>query len=89
MTQEVKTAAANGLQTIGVDVPPVVFEALTRNSAWISDDDSWRPIASIFPTGQSAYATQVRETVARRKADGNKFLLFYAVREDRVGILTL
>lgn len=76
------------MQVLAVDVPIAVFEALTKNAAWVNEDDAWRSIVVGFPTGQTAYAQQVRDAAARRKADGLKFLLLFAVREERVGLLT-
>lgn len=73
---------------LAIDVPPPVFDAITRNSAWVTDDDVWRPISSAFPTQQSAYANQVREAVAKRKAD-HQFILLFAIREERVQLLSL
>jgi eukaryotic translation initiation factor 2-alpha kinase 4 len=77
------------MQVLAVDVPVPVFDALTRSAAWVTDDDIWRGIAAGFPTGQSAYAQQVREDAQKRKSDGHRFLLLFAVREERVGLLTL
>jgi translation initiation factor 2-alpha kinase 4 len=85
----IKAAAQSGMQVLAVDVPPAVFESLVKSSSWITDDDAWRAIATAFPVGQSAYAQQVRELAARRRADGHAFLLLFAVREERIGLLAL
>jgi len=46
-------------------------------------------IASGFPLQSAGYAPQVREAVVRRRADGHRFILLYAVRDERVHLLTL
>jgi eukaryotic translation initiation factor 2-alpha kinase 4 len=86
---QVKSAAQGGLQTLAVDIPTHVFESLARNSSWLTDDDAWRSIAAGFPTGQSAYAQQIRDDARQRRSDGHQFLLLIAVREERVALLTL
>ncbi|OBZ78007.1 Serine/threonine-protein kinase gcn2 [Grifola frondosa] len=86
---QVRNAATSGMPTLAVDVPPAVFEEMTRSVGWVTDDDAWKPIAAAFPPLHAAYAHQVREAVARRKADGHRFVLLYAVREERVFLLTL
>ncbi|KAF5376991.1 hypothetical protein D9615_007308 [Tricholomella constricta] len=85
---ELKAAFQSGLPTLAVDVPPAVFDAMTRSSAWITEDEPWKSILSVFPTPH-AYAHQVREAVAKRKAEGHRFLVLFAVREERVQLLNL
>jgi len=85
---QVKTAFQAGMPILAIDVAPPIFDAMTRNSAWISDDDAWRPILSAFPTSQAAYASQVRDAAAKRKAD-HRFLLLFAVKEGNVQLLAL
>ncbi|KAG6856809.1 hypothetical protein H0H87_000506 [Tephrocybe sp. NHM501043] len=86
---ELRSAFQGGLPTLAVDVSPTVFEAMTRNSAWIADEEPWKAILSSFPTPHIAYAHQVREAVLKRKAEGHRFLLLFAVREERVQLLNL
>ncbi|OCH91731.1 Serine/threonine-protein kinase [Obba rivulosa] len=86
---QVKNSVASGMPSLAVDVPPSVFEEMTKHTSWITDEDAWKPIAASFPPQHSAYASQIREAVLRRKADGHKFLLLIAVREERVFLLTL
>jgi translation initiation factor 2-alpha kinase 4 len=76
------------MPVLAIDVPPPVFEAITKSSTWVTDDEVWRPISSAFPTQQSAYAQHVREAVAKRKAD-HHFILLFAVREERAQLLSL
>ena len=85
---QVKNAFRASMPILGVDVPPNVFDAMIRSSNWITDDEAWKPILSDFPTPHTSYAYQVREAVAKRKGD-HQFLLLYALREERIQILTL
>lgn len=77
------------MQFIAMDVPPTVLELMTRSPAWITDDDAWKVIAAMFPLGNPAYAQQLRETIAGKKAEGMTWVLLYAVKEDRVQLLSL
>ncbi|TDL16229.1 Serine/threonine-protein kinase [Rickenella mellea] len=88
MASRVKSAMqTGGLPLIAVDVSTTTFESLTKNDSWVTDDEAWRPIAAGFPTPHAAYANIVREAVAKRKEDGCKFVLLFAVREERVALL--
>ncbi|KAG6906507.1 hypothetical protein DXG01_013561 [Tephrocybe rancida] len=86
---ELKSAFQAGLPTLAVDVSTTLFEAMTRNSAWIAEEEPWKAILSAFPTPHTAYAHQVREAIVRRKAEGHRFLLLFAVRDERVQLLNL
>lgn len=86
----------NALQTSGtlpmiaVDIPPVVFDAIARSDAWVTDDDAWRAILSLVPSHQIAYALQVRDAVAKRRDEGgSEFVMLYAVKEERIALLNL
>ncbi|KAI5992946.1 kinase-like domain-containing protein [Pisolithus albus] len=86
---ELRDAVQNDISTIVIDVPTPVFDALVRNSNWIHDDEAWRAIVAPMPSLQSAYSHQIREAVARRKADGHPFVILYAAREERMQLLSL
>lgn len=77
------------MPTLAVDVPTSLYDAMTKNNAWITDDEAWRTIINNFAPSHSAYAWQIRESVAKRKADGLTFLLLFAVREERVHLMNL
>jgi len=79
----------SGMPTLGVDVPPAVFEEMGKNANWAADDDAWKTILAGFPTQHVPYAHQIRDAVAKRKADGLKFMILFAVREERASLLTL
>jgi eukaryotic translation initiation factor 2-alpha kinase 4 len=74
---------------LAVDVPTSLFDAMTKSAGWITDDDAWRTIISSFAPTHSAYAAQVREAVGKRRSDGHPFLLLFAVREERIHLLSL
>jgi len=80
---------ASGIPVLAVDVPTPVFEAMAKSPGWATDDEAWKAIASGFPLQSAGYAPQVREAVVRRRADGHRFILLYAVRDERVHLLTL
>ncbi|RDB27411.1 eIF-2-alpha kinase GCN2 [Hypsizygus marmoreus] len=86
---DVKSAFQSNFPTLAVDVPPVVFDSMTRNSAWITEEEPWKAILSAFPTPHTAYAQQIREAAAKRKSEGHRFLLLFAVREERVQLVSL
>ena len=74
---------------MAIDVPPAIFDLMTRSNTWITDDDAWKAIATGFPTAHAAYAQQIRDAVVKRKADGLRFILLFAVREEKVQLLSL
>jgi translation initiation factor 2-alpha kinase 4 len=84
-----KTAVQNGLPMLAVDVPNAVFDTLMKNASWITDEETWKGITASMPTVYMAYAQQIREAAAKRKAEGFPYLLLYATREERMQILTL
>ncbi|KAG1724557.1 kinase-like domain-containing protein [Suillus lakei] len=87
--EHLKTAVQNGLPMLAVDVPNAVFDTLMKNTSWITDEESWKGITASMPTVHLAYAQQIREAAAKRKAEGFPYLLLYATREERMQILTL
>lgn len=70
-----------------VDIPPASLALLAKSSTWITDDDAWKSISGTFIN--HIYAQQVRDAVAKRKADGYPFILLYATREERATLLQL
>jgi translation initiation factor 2-alpha kinase 4 len=74
---------------LGIDVPTPVFDAMTTNTLWMTEEDQWKTILAEFPTQSSAYAHQIREAVIKRKSDGHRFIFLFAVKEDRTQLLTL
>ena len=86
---QIKSAVQSGMPMLAVDVPTSLFEAMTKSTIWITDDEVWRAIIGSFAPSHSAYAWQVREAVGKKKTDGYQFLLLFAVREERVHLLTL
>lgn len=89
MGSQIKTAAQSGLPTIAVDVPASVFDAMSRSSAWVTDDEAFKSFASSFPSQGPSYAYQVRDSVVKKKAEGHRFVLLFTVRDERVALLTL
>lgn len=86
---QIKSAVQSGLPTLAIDVPPVAFDCMTRNSAWVTEEDAWKTILAAFSNQHVSYAQQIREAAAKRKAEGCHYLLLFAVREERVQLLTL
>jgi translation initiation factor 2-alpha kinase 4 len=72
-----------------VDVPPIVFDAMTHSGSWITDEEAWKIILNTFPAQNTTYAQQIREAAAKRRAEGHRFLILFAVREEKVQLLTL
>lgn len=88
-SSELKSAIQGGLPTLAVDVPPNVFDNITRNPSWISEEEAWKTVLTTFPTTMTAYAQQIRDAASRLKAEGYHFLLIFAVREGRIQVLKL
>lgn len=86
---QIKNAAIAGMPTLAVDVPPAVFDDMIKSMNWITDEDAWKTLAATFPSQQGPYANQIRDSVLRRRMDGHRFLLLFAVKEERVALLTL
>ena len=85
---KLKDAFLHGdVPVIAADVPSVAFDQLTRSSSWVTDEEAWKVILSSFPTQHIPYAHQVREAVAKRKEDGLKFVILFAVREEKPSLL--
>ena len=86
---QLKAAITNGVPMFAIDVPSAVFDTLVRSSNWIHDEDMWKTIVASMPALQTAYASQLREAVAKRKAEGHPFIILYATREERIQVLSL
>ncbi|PCH37122.1 Serine/threonine-protein kinase [Wolfiporia cocos MD-104 SS10] len=86
---QIKNAAISGLPTLAVDVPTPMFEEMSKNSNWVTDEETWRAITAAFPSQPLSYLNQIREAIVRRKTDGHQFLFLFAVRDERISLLTL
>jgi len=86
---QVKSAVQAGMPVVAIDVPPTVLDSMIRSSAWITEDEAWRNLMPDFLPQHFVYASQVREAVAKRKAEGLHFILLFAVREERIHLLNL
>lgn len=86
---EIKSSFQTGLPTLAVDISDLSFESMTKNSNWITDEGSWKTLLSTFEVHHTAYAHQIREAAAKRKVEGHRYILLYAVREERVQLITL
>ena len=64
---------------------------MLRNPSWIMDEEVWKAMNASFPNpaGYPGYHSSIREAVQRRKSEGHSYLLLFAVREDRVQLLSL
>jgi hypothetical protein len=86
---QVKSSMQAGMPTLAVDVPPVVFEAMCRSPAWVTDNEVWKSMVAAFPTGQAGYADQVRDAFKEKKGEGWSWVLAFAVKEERMGLVPL
>ncbi|KDR70022.1 hypothetical protein GALMADRAFT_255390 [Galerina marginata CBS 339.88] len=85
----IKNAFQNGMPVVAVDVSPAHFDVMTKTSAWISDEEAWKPISSMFPPQHAGYGQTVRDAALKRKVEGHSYIILYAVREDRAQLLAL
>lgn len=88
MGVQIKNAVQSGIPVLAIDVPGTVFDLLSKSASWVTDDDAWKIVTTTFPTQNTGYAVQVREAAARKRADGHRFVLLFAVRDERVHLLT-
>ena len=72
---------------LGLDLPSTVFDILSRGDQWVTDDEVWRAVVAGLASSERGYANQIRDVVLRRKEEGAKFLMLYAVKEDRLAVL--
>jgi eukaryotic translation initiation factor 2-alpha kinase 4 len=85
---QIKSALQAGMPILAIDVPPNAFDAMSKDSTWVTDDEAWKAILSNFPSSHNTYAHQIRDAASKRKVD-HQFLLLYAVREEIVRLLTM
>jgi eukaryotic translation initiation factor 2-alpha kinase 4 len=89
MSLRVSSAVQSGVPVVAIDTPTNVFDALCKSSSWVTDDEIWKTVVSSFSLSSAGYAPQIRDAVSRRRAEGHHFILLFAVRDDRVHLLTL
>ncbi|KAI9060398.1 Serine/threonine-protein kinase [Trametes sanguinea] len=78
-----------GIRTIAIDVPTPVFEDMIKNMSWLSNEEALRTIAMGLPAQYGNYAHQIKDAVQRQKTDGQRFVILYGIRQERIGLLTL
>jgi len=83
------SAVQSGIPVVAIDTPANVFDVLCKSPTWITDDETWKAVASLFPNSSTGYALQIRDAVSRRRAEGHRFILLFAVRDERVHLLML
>lgn len=81
-------AKPEGMPTVVVDVPTNVYDAMTRSSAWLTDEEAWRALLVLFP-GPTVYPSQIRETLLAKKEEGYPFVMLFASREHRMQLVQL
>ncbi|KAF8170288.1 kinase-like domain-containing protein [Mycena galopus ATCC 62051] len=86
---EIESGVQAGMPILAVDVLPAVFDAMIKSAVWLTDEEVWKALSAAFPVQQWAYAQQVREAVVKRKTEGHRYILLFAVREERVQLLKL
>ncbi|KAJ3727200.1 kinase-like domain-containing protein [Lentinula guzmanii] len=77
----------SGMPVVAVDISSSLFDTLTRNVSWLNDEEVWKGLVGEF--SNTGYAQQVREAVAKKKTEGNSWVLLVGVREERAGLLNL
>jgi eukaryotic translation initiation factor 2-alpha kinase 4 len=78
-----------GMPTIAIDVAPPIFDSLVKNSSWVSDEEAWKTLCSGLQSATWAYLQQIREVVLKRKSEEYRWILLYAVKEERMQLLQL
>ena len=64
---------------------------MAKNAAWTRDEENetWKAVLTNFPAQQTGYAYQIKDAIAKRREEGCKFILLFAVRGERVCLLDL
>ncbi|KAI0083455.1 hypothetical protein BDY19DRAFT_998561 [Irpex rosettiformis] len=78
----------SGIPIVAVDVPIPIFEEMSKNTSWINDENALKPLLTSMSAQQSIYVTQVRDAVLKKKGDDCKFVILFAVKEERASLLT-
>ena len=83
------SAVRSGIPVIAIDTPANVFDLLCQSSSWVTNDETWKFVASSFPLSSTGYAPQVREAISRRQAEGYRFVILFSIRDERVHMFAL
>ncbi|KAK7057453.1 kinase-like domain-containing protein [Favolaschia claudopus] len=86
---EIESGIHSGMPILAVDVVPAAFDIMIKSATWLCDEDAWKTLTAVFPAQQWAYAQQVREAIVKRKTEGHRYILLFAVREERAQLLKL
>ena len=83
------SAVRSGIPVIAIDTPANVFDLLCQSSSWVTDDETWKTVASSFTVSSTGYGPQIREAISRRQTEGHRFVLLFSVRDERVHLFAL
>ena len=82
------TVTQSGIPIIAVDVPSPIFDEMSKNNHWLHDENALKPSLGSIPAQQLVYINQVRDAVLKKKSDDCKFVVLFAVKEERASLLT-
>ena len=82
-------SAMPGLRIVAVEVPTSVFDEMAKNANWLTSEEALRAIAAGLAAQYGNYAYQIRDTILRQKMDGQRYVLLYGIRQERIALLTL
>ena len=66
-----------------------MFDEMAKNTNWLTSEDALRAVAAGLPTHHAGYAQQIRDAILRLKGEGQRYVLLYGIRQDRIALLTL
>lgn len=72
-----------------MDVTTAVFDEMAKNSNWLNNDEALRAIAAGLPTQHAGYAHQIRDAVLKQNGEGQRYVLLYGIRQERIALLML
>jgi translation initiation factor 2-alpha kinase 4 len=89
--EEIKKIFLNqtGMPTVVVDVAPVVFETMIKNTVWLTDDDAWKALCGLFPPQHASYPQSIRDAISNKRSEGYRYILLFSMREERMQLLHL
>lgn len=70
--------------TVGVDLHPAAWNAVTASQTWVTNDSAWRALLDETPELLKETGTQLREHINGKRAAGHKFIFLFSLRDEKL-----
>jgi Anticodon binding domain of tRNAs len=70
--------------TVGVDLHPTAWNAITASQTWITNDNAWRALLDETPELQKEVGTQLREHINGKRTAGHKLIFLFSLRDEKL-----